>query len=106
MRADVEWSAAVGQLLRRSGARLVTLGLLATASERAVAARIGLPLQPRERFWHALWVRAPVLADELAQAEGALTGSAAGDAEMLRAAQRLHNVAYPPPADPRRSRPQ
>jgi uncharacterized protein DUF4350 len=94
-RADVEWAVAVGELLRRSGARAVTLGLLATASERAVAARTGLPLQPRERFWTALWARAPELAGELDQAERALYGSAGGDAELLKAAQRLHQVAYP-----------
>jgi hypothetical protein len=94
-RADAEWAVAVGELLRRSGARALTLGLLATASERAVAARTGLPLQPRERFWNALWVRAPEIASELAEAEHGLFGSAGGDAELLNAAQRLHNVAYP-----------
>jgi hypothetical protein len=94
-RAEVEWAAAVGELLRRSGARDVTLGMLATASERAVAARTGLPLQPRERFWNALWIRAPELASELAEAEHALYGSRGGDAELLNAAQRLHHVAYP-----------
>jgi hypothetical protein len=94
-RADVEWAVAVGELLRRSGARAVTLGLLATASERAVAARTGLPLKPRERFWNALWIRAPELAGELAEAENALYGSAGGEAELLKAAQRLHEVAYP-----------
>lgn len=94
-RADVEWAVAVGELLRRSGARAVTLGLLATASERAVAARTGLPLKPRERFWSALWIRAPELAGALAEAENALYGSAGGEAELLKAAQRLHDVAYP-----------
>ncbi len=94
-RADVEWAVAVGELLRRSGARAVTLGLLATASERAVAARTGLPLQPRERFWNALWARAPELAGELDQAERALYGATGGDDELLKAAQRLHQVAYP-----------
>jgi hypothetical protein len=94
-RSDVEWAVAVGELLRRSGARTVTLGLLATASERAVAARTGLPLKPRERFWNALWIRAPELASELAEAENALYGSGGGEAELLKAAQRLHNVAYP-----------
>ena len=94
-RADVEWAVAVGELLRRSGARAVTLGLLANASERAVAARTGLPLKPRERFWTALWSRAPELAGELAEAENALYGSAGGEAELLKAAQRLHEVAYP-----------
>ncbi|HVD46037.1 MAG TPA: DUF4350 domain-containing protein [Candidatus Limnocylindria bacterium] len=94
-RADVEWAVAVGELLRRSGARAMTLGLLATASERAVAARTGLPLHPRERFWNALWIRAPELAAELAEAEHALYGSESGDTELLKAARRLHQVAYP-----------
>src|SRR6266849_5609306 len=95
-RADAEWAVAVGELLRRSGARALTLGMLATASERAVAARTGLPAQPRDRFWNALYARAPELAGELADAERALYGSAGGDAELLSAAQRLHGLAYPP----------
>ena len=101
-RADAEWAVAVGELLRRSGARAVTLGVLATASERAVAARTGLPLKPRERFWNALWIRAPELAGALAEAENALHGSAGGDADLLSAAQRLHDVAYP--VSPERTR--
>jgi uncharacterized protein DUF4350 len=100
-RADAEWAVAVGELLRRSGARALTLGMLATASEREVAVRTGLPAQPRDRFWNALYARAPELAGELAEAERALYGSAGGDAELLRAAQRLHGLAYPP-APPRR----
>jgi hypothetical protein len=103
-RADAEWAVAVGELLRRSGARALTLGMLATASERAVAVRTGLPAQPRDRFWNALYARAPELAGELAEAEKALYGSAGGDAELLRAAQRLHGLAYPP-APARRQQP-
>ena len=93
-RSDVEWAVAVGQLLRRSSARGVTLGLLATATERAVAARTGLPLQPRERFWQALWVRAPEVANELAQVESSL-GSASTESDVLDAARKLHAIAYP-----------
>ncbi len=100
-RADAEWAIAVGELLRRSGARALTLGMLAMASERAVAVRTGLPAQPRDRFWNALYARAPELAGELAEAERALYGPAGGDAELLSAAQRLHGLAYPP-APPRR----
>jgi hypothetical protein len=103
VRADAEWAVAVGELLRRSGARALTLGMLASASERAVAQRTGLPAQPRDRFWNALYSRAPELAAELAEAERALYGTADGDADMLNAAQRLHRVAYPP-APERRSR--
>jgi len=94
-RTDVEWAVAVGQLLRRSGARAVTLGLLAVATERAVAAQTGIPLQPRERFWNALWVRVPELAADLAEVENALHASAAGESDLLKAAQRLHRIAHP-----------
>jgi Domain of unknown function (DUF4350) len=101
-RSDAEWSAAVGQLLRRSSARSVTLGLLATATERAVAARTGLSVQPRERFWNALWVRAPGTAAELADVENGLQAAGAGQRSLLEAARRLHEIAYPPrPAKPR-----
>jgi len=104
-RSDAEWSVAVGQLLRRSSARGVTLGLLAGATERAVAARTGLPLQPRERFCNALWVRAPEVAAELAQIETSLYSSASTERDLLNAASRLHAIAHPRPkklAAPRR----
>jgi hypothetical protein len=91
--------------LRRSGARALTLGVLANASEREVAARTGLPLQPRERFWNALWIRAPELASELAEAEHALSAPAGGDAELLKVAQKLHHVAYPVSPERRRHHP-
>ena len=95
VRADVEWAVAVGGLLHRSSARAVTLGLLASATERAVAAQTGIPLQPRERFWNALWVRVPELAAELAEAENALHAAAVSEPELLKAAQRLHRIAHP-----------
>ncbi len=97
-RSDVEWSVAVGQLLRRSSASGVTLGLLAGATERAVAARTGLPLQPRERFWNALWVRAPEIAAELAEIENSLFRSSATERDLLNAARRLHEIAHPAPS--------
>jgi hypothetical protein len=95
VRSDAEWSVAVGELLRRSSARNVTLGLLASATERAVASRTGLPVQPRERFWNALWVRAPEIARELAEVENSLYSAAAGEHEVLHAARRLHGIAHP-----------
>ena len=104
-RADAEWAVAVGELLRRSGARALTLGVLAAASERAVAARTGIPLLPRERFWNALWVRAPELAADLAEAESALHSSSGAETDLLKAAQRLHDVAYPVAPARRRLRP-
>ena len=96
-RSDAEWSVAVGQLLRRSSARGVTLGLLAAATERAVAARTGLPLHPRERFWNALWVRVPEVAAELAQVESSIHASSSTERGLLNAARRLHAIAHPAP---------
>ena len=96
-RSDVEWAVAVGQLLHRSSARSVTLGLLAGATERAVAAYTGLPVQPRERFWQALWVRAPQVAAELAEAETSLPAMSATESDVRRAAERLHRIAHPGP---------
>ena len=95
VRADAEWAVAVGELLRRSGARSVTLGVLASASERAVASRTGLATQPREGFWSALWQRAPDVAGELDAAERALWTSAGSERGLLDAARRLHRIAYP-----------
>ncbi|HYL72257.1 MAG TPA: DUF4350 domain-containing protein [Candidatus Dormibacteraeota bacterium] len=103
-RADAEWSVAVGELLRRSGARAVTLGVLAGASERAVAHQTGLPLEPRERFWQSLWQRAPDIAARLDAAERALYGSEHSEKELLAAARRLHGIAYPV-SEERRRRP-
>jgi hypothetical protein len=100
-RVDAEWAVAVGQLLRRSSARAVTLGLLASATERSLAARTGIPLQPRERFWNALWVRVPEIAADLAEAENALTASASTEHELLKSAQRLHRIAHPAPIERR-----
>ena len=94
-RSDVEWSKAVGQLLRRSSARAVTLGLLASVTERAVAARTGLPVQPRERFWQALWVRAPDVAAQLAEVENTLSTSSGSERDVLNAGRKLHDIAYP-----------
>jgi hypothetical protein len=95
-RPDVEWAVAVGQLLRRSSARSVTLGLLASSTERAVALRTGIPLQPRERFWNALWVRAPEIAADLAEVESSLHASGSTEPDFLQTAQRLHLIAHPP----------
>ena len=103
-RLDAEWAVAVGELLRRAGARAVTLGVLARASERAVAMQTGLPVEPRERFWQSLWQRAPDIASDLDSAERALYGSEKSEKDLLAAAQRLHRIAYPV-SEERRRRP-
>ena len=101
-RLDAEWAVAVGELLRRAGARAVTLGVLARASERAVAMQTGLPVEPRERFWQSLWQRAPDIASDLDSAERALYGSEKSEKDLLAAAQRLHGIAYPVSEEGRR----
>ena len=63
-----------------------------------MAARTGLPLQPRERFWNALWVRAPAVAEELAQVENSIAASPAGERDLLDAARKLHEIAHPAPS--------
>jgi hypothetical protein len=40
-------------------------------------------------------VRVPGLAADLAEAENALHDSAANEADLLKAAQRLHRIAHP-----------
>jgi len=95
IRSDVEWSVALGELLRRAGARVETLGLLANATERVVAARNGLTVQPRERFWNALWVRAPQDAADLARVEDSLHAASTSESGLLEAAQQLHRIAHP-----------
>ena len=94
-RSDAEWAVAVGQLLRRASARSMTLGLLAHATEREVASYNGLPLQPRERFWNALWVRAPEVARQLAEVEDSLHAASASERDVLNAARKLHAIAHP-----------
>lgn len=95
-RAAAEWTSAVGALLRRAGGRKVTLDVLATATQRAVAARLGIPVEPHERMQAALEQRAPELAAALAGADRAIATSAATrDASLLDTARRLHRIAYP-----------
>ena len=61
-----------------------------------MAAQNGLPMQPRERFWNALWVRAPEVAKELAEVEDSLHAAApTGERDLLDAARRLHRIAHP-----------
>ena len=95
-RAAAEWTSAVGTLLRRAGGRKVTLDVLATATQRAVAARLGIPVEPHGRMQAALKQRAPELAEALAGADRAIAASAATrDAGLLDTARRLHQIAYP-----------
>lgn len=93
-RESGEWTSAVGALLRRSGGRQVTLAVLTDASQRSVAHRLGLPLEPRDRLQAALVLRAPAVSDEMAAARDA-AAIAVGDDGLVAAASRLHHLAFP-----------
>jgi len=95
-RSSAESARAVGEMLRRSGARALTLRVLEEAAQRAVAVRIGLDRGAgEEAFARALAQRAPAVAQALAEAEASLPEAAASEAGLLRAAGALHRVAYP-----------
>ena len=97
-RSSAEYATAVGSLLRRAGARELTLRVLTAAAQRAVAARVGLRRDvPPEDLQAVLEQRAPALAAELREA-----ATEAGDprtiaeGNLLRVARRLHALAHPP----------
>jgi hypothetical protein len=94
-RAAAEWTAAVGALLRRAGGRKMALEVLAAATQRAVAARLGLPVAPHDRLEAALRQRAPELAATLAEAERSLILGEARDDAFRDSARKLHRLAYP-----------
>ena len=91
-RSSAEYVTAVGDLLHRSAASEDTGRLLAAAARRALAARYGLITSAS--FDTALKSRAPDASADLAAAEDEL-GRGRGDAGLLRAARRLHDLIYP-----------
>ena len=99
-RSTAEYPAAIGSLLRRAGARQVTLGVLAAGARRAVAGRLGLARDVQDRrFPETLARRAPELAARLAQTESRIP-SAVTDRDVLDVSRELHELAYPP--DPKK----
>ncbi len=95
-RSTAEYAAAVGGLLRRTGARDVTLQTLAQATRRAIMERVGLGAAvPGDRFEEAISRRAPGVGRELSQIEGSLPQAAASEASVMQTARRLHDLAYP-----------
>lgn len=95
-RSTAEYAVAVGSLLHRTGARHVTLEALLSATRRAVAQRVGLGGDvPSDRVNAAIALRAPLAAAELSIAERELDQASASEAEVLKMARRLHDLAYP-----------
>ena len=95
-RSSAEYAAAVGSLLHRTGARRVTLDALLSATRRAVAQRVGLGGDvPSDRLNATIAQRAPAEAAELSRAERELDLATVSEAEVLKLARRLHDLAYP-----------
>jgi len=95
-RSTAEYAVAVGSLLHRTGARQVTLQALLAATRRAVAQRIGLGSDvSSDRIDAAIAQRAPAAAAELSRAEHDLEAAGVSEAEVLKMARRLHDLAYP-----------
>jgi hypothetical protein len=95
-RSTAEYAVAVGSLLHRTGARQVTLETLLSATRRAVAQRVGLGGDvPSDRINAAIAQRAPAAAAELSAAERELGLASVSEAEVLKLARRLHELAYP-----------
>ncbi len=100
-RSAAEYTMAVGTLLRRAGARALTLEVLTTATRRALAERVGLGRDASLASVPAvLKERAPALADELAKAEAGLREGSTSEPAFLQAARRLHGLARPVMAKP------
>ncbi|MGH7777528.1 MAG: DUF4350 domain-containing protein [Candidatus Dormibacterales bacterium] len=107
-RSSSEYVRAVGELLRRTGARESSLEVMAAAARQAAAQRAGLS-PAGAGFNAALAARAPGDAASLADAEVAVAGGARSDAALLHAARLLHALVHPPAGVPPRdlpSRPQ
>ncbi len=99
-RSTAEYPAAIGSLLRRAGARQVTLDVLAAGARRAVAERLGLARDVQDRrFPQTLARRSPELAARLAETESRIP-TAVTDRDVLTVSRELHELAYP--ADPKK----
>ena len=95
-RSSGEYAAAVGHLLRQSGGRQLALKVAGEATRRSLAGRLGLSRDiTRGRFSEVLAQRAPALAGQYEAAEREAAAAGESESALLRAARRLHALAYP-----------
>jgi len=95
-RSAAEYAAAVGHLLRQAGGSALALQVVSDATRRALAARLGLRSDvPLARLDEVMSQRAPSLAAEYREAAAGDTAGAGSEKELLDAARRLHDLAYP-----------
>ncbi|HYM50927.1 MAG TPA: DUF4350 domain-containing protein [Candidatus Limnocylindrales bacterium] len=103
-RSSAEYATAVGGLLRRSAARIVTLETIDAATRRILGERLGLGGDVRSAtFRDAVARRAPSTGTRLTQLEAEIVPGSQSDAALLQVAHRLHQLAFPPP-DPAKRR--
>ncbi|MDQ6692558.1 MAG: hypothetical protein M3Z13_07305, partial [Candidatus Dormibacteraeota bacterium] len=95
-RSTAEYAVAVGHLLRLARGRQLALQLMAEATRRRLAARVGIGGEPTTtRLLEALERRAPNLGREFAAAQADAAGVPKSETALLRIARRLHDLAYP-----------
>jgi hypothetical protein len=92
-RPSSEYTAAVGGLLRRAGARRLTADVLLGATRAALAQRVGLG--KADRLDTVLKQRAPALAADLDRIEEGLGAADVSEEGLAAAAADLHRLAYP-----------
>jgi hypothetical protein len=95
-RSAAEYASAVGHLLRQAGGRALALQVVADATRRSLAARLGLRSDvPLARLDEVMAQRAPTLAAGYRAAALDAASAAGSERALLAAARRLHELAYP-----------
>lgn len=95
-RSSAEYAVAVGHLLRQAGGRSLALEVGAEATRRQLADRIGIRRDtPTEVFEKLLAQRAPELSRRYGEAIATGAEHSLSEAALVRAARRLHALAYP-----------
>jgi hypothetical protein len=103
-RSTAEYASAIGSLLRRTGARQVTLSVLAAGARRMVADRLGLGKDVQDRrFPEMLARRAPEIGSQLASTESRIP-IATTDRDVLEISRELHQLAFPAKPLPSRNK--
>jgi hypothetical protein len=95
-RSAADYTAAVGNLLRRAGGRELALQVVFGATRRSLAARVGLASDmPLDRLEEVMARRAPAVAADFQAVKVAAATTEASERGLLATARRLHDLAYP-----------
>ena len=95
-RSSAEYAVAVGHLLRRAGGRSLALQVAAESTRRQLAERMGIRRDTSpQAFDRLLEQRSPELSRQYVEAVATGEQRDLSEAALLRAARRLHTLAYP-----------